>query len=242
MSPSCLSKMSMPHTTVTIRNLQYTHRQPTTPRRSRATNREPARDWSIYKICEVVAGRGKVPRQADATIPRQEASGAMRRAAHALQHNAQLRPYGNRCRIKPGYPRIWGRQPQERSSHRGCCVFTEKRCTPEVLLGVFQQRMTARTFFRHLIGRSARLLDPWRAQVGDCTTWSRCPVIVLIWSERIETRFPMRAPIGHTVHRRWLSLHLRSTNRCASVDAQAIRSSEQVLESHSILYTLNCRS
>ncbi|OSX70918.1 hypothetical protein BU14_0634s0004 [Porphyra umbilicalis] len=33
-------------------------------------------------------------------------------------------PYGNRCRIKPGYPRIWGLLPQERSSHRWCCVLT----------------------------------------------------------------------------------------------------------------------
>jgi len=66
--------------------------------------------------------------------------------------------------------------------------------------------------------------------------------IDFIWSERIETRFPMRAPIGHTVHRRWLSLHLRSANRCASVGAQAILSSEKVLATHAIIYTLNGRS
>jgi len=41
-------------------------------------------------------------------------------------------PYGNRCRIKPGYPRIWGLLPQETSSHCGCCVLTKKRCSPQV--------------------------------------------------------------------------------------------------------------
>jgi len=42
------------------------------------------------------------------------------------------------------------------------------------------------------------------------------PDIVRIWSESIISRFPMRAPIRHTMHRRSIPLHLRLKKRCAS--------------------------